>query len=323
MLQMPTVDKALFNGSSNITGSELVLLEISDYGDSVTRVLHDFKWNNKAIGAVALELSPDNHRVDNGTFLVRGPLEAKEVRVKTSNLWATAAAETQLSIRVPDGSAFSFDDGSLCSDYLPCNEVTHVFTRTEDGETPTAIMTGELQNFGVGEFCLRLVCHLVRASTKSGVTLHYTVLAYPGTREEVLEVSELAQSASWPGLLLAEGDMPLGPMPKHAWQCPLLPLIYCGSTWQGDPVVPPAAEMRRAIGAIMARSTPPEAYKSRTGVLRNWEKYSNNPDEFNPKKSPVTWPSLDPPAPVTGRLFLALMNCSLSHTQYRYQMIFG
>ena len=134
---MPTVDKALFNGSSNITGSELVLLEISDYGDSVTRVLHDFKWNNKAIGAVALELSPDNHRVDNGTFLVRGPLEAKEVRVKTSNLWATAAANTQLSIRVPDGSAFSFDDGSLCSDYLPCNEVNprfHADRRRRDAD---------------------------------------------------------------------------------------------------------------------------------------------------------------------------------------------
>ena len=66
MLQMPTVDKALFNGSSNINGSKLVLLEISNYGDSVTRFLHDLKWNNKAIGAVALELSPDNHRVNNG-----------------------------------------------------------------------------------------------------------------------------------------------------------------------------------------------------------------------------------------------------------------
>ena len=299
---MPPVDKALFGGDSLINGGELSLLEITDYGDSVIKALRECKWNGKAIGAVALELSPDNNSVDNGTFLVRGPLENKEIRVKTSNLWATAAADTQLSIRIPDGGAFSFDDGSLCSDYLPCDEVVHVFTRSEEGEAPTAIMTGDLQNFGVGDFCLRLVCHLVRASVKSGVTLHYTVLAFPGSREDVLEVSELAQSASWPGLLLVEGDMPLGPMPRHAWQCPLLPLIYCGSAWQGNPVTPPAAEMRRAISAIMARSTPPEAYKSRAGVLRNWEKYSNNPDEFNPKKSPVTWPNQDPPATTTGRI---------------------
>ena len=317
---MPTIDKALFGGDGNIGGDELVLLEIRDYGDSVLKALREFKWNGKPVCAVALELSPDNRHVDNGTFLVRGPLDAKEIKVKTSNLWATAAADTQLTVRVPDGSAFAFDDGSLCSDYLACDETTHVFTRVEEGEAPTAIMAGELQNYGVGKFCLRLVCHIARASVKTGVWIHFTVLAYPGSRDEIMEVSELAQSASWPGLLLTEGDMPLFPMPKTAWQCPTLPLLFTASQWDREPVAPPAAELRRAIGAIMARSTPPEAYKSRAGVLRNWEKYANSPDEFNLRRSPVTWPTQDPPAPTPGTCcfthFATVTSCKI----HRYSL---
>ena len=53
-----------------------MLLEIRNYGDSVLTTLREFKWNNKPVCAVALELSPDNRHVDNRTFLVRGPLEA-------------------------------------------------------------------------------------------------------------------------------------------------------------------------------------------------------------------------------------------------------
>ena len=108
-------------------------------------------------------------------------------------------------------------------------------------------MAGELQNYGVGEFCLRLVCHIARTSVKTGVWIHFTVLAYPGSRDEIREVSELAQSASWLGLLFTEGDMPLFPIPKTAWQCPTLPLLFTASQWDGEPVTPPVAELRRAI----------------------------------------------------------------------------
>ena len=154
---MPPIDKALFSGDGNISSDELTLLEIHDYGDSVLETLREFKWNNRPVCAVALELSPDNRQVYNGTFLVRGALETKEIRVNTSNLWATAAADTQLTSefrkrkfsgqrgnlhlrpkkytkkeRIPDGSAFSFDDGSLCSDYLK----QHTCSREQEGEAP-------------------------------------------------------------------------------------------------------------------------------------------------------------------------------------------
>lgn len=190
---MPPIVKALFSGDGNISGEELALLEICDYGDSVQRTLREFKWNNKPVSAVALELSPVNRHVNNGTFLVRGPLEAKEIKVKTSNLWATAAADTQLTVRVPDGSTFAFNVGSLCSNYLACDETTHVFTRAEEGEAPAVIMAGELQNYGVGEFCLRLVCHITCASVKTGVGIHFTVLTYLGSRDKIMEMSEQAE----------------------------------------------------------------------------------------------------------------------------------
>ena len=302
---MAPIDRALFGGESELLPGVAALLEISDYEDSVTTTLTAHRWNGKAIGCISLELSEDNTRVDGGAFLVRGPLDSKDIKVKANTIWNTAA-DIQLTVKVPDGSAFSFEDGSLCSEYLPSEEVSHCFTRPDEGASANGILASDLDELGIGSFCLRLLCHLSRATQKNGVVLHYTVLIFPGTKDEIMAWSELAQSASWPGLLLTEGDLSLFPLPTHAWQCPVLPLIYTGSSWEPDNIVlPPSSALRRAIASIMVRSTPPEVYKTRAGVVRNWEKYSNNPEEFTPKRSPITWPAPEPAEPTTGRRFFS------------------
>jgi len=299
--RMPPMDKALFEGSSEFRQSDAVQLEITDYEDSITRVLHNHKWNKQAIGCIVLELSTDNTKVENGCFVVRGPLDTHDIKLKASTLWATAA-DAHLVLKIPDGDEFSFEDGSLCSEYLSSEEVTHGFYKYTDSEPPTALLAGEVADLGFGPFCLRLVCHLVRATVKNGVYLHFTVLILPGTKDDIMEVSELAQSASWPGLMLTEGDLALFPLPPRAWQCPVLPMLLTGTPWDDDNfTLPPAQALRRAIAAIMVRSTPPEVYKTRAGMVRNWEKYANSPDEFTPKRSPVSWPAPEAAEPTTGR----------------------
>ena len=303
---MPLIDRALFGGESELLPRVAALLEISDYEDSVTAALTAHKWNGKAIGCISLELNEDNTQVEGGCFLVRGPLDTKDIKLKANTIWNTSS-DIQLTVKVPDGSSFSFEDGSLCSEYLPSEEVSHCFTRPDEGATANGILASELEDLGISSFCLRLLCHLARASQRNGVVLHYTVLIFPGPKEEIMAASELAQSASWPGLLLTEGDLTLFPVPTHAWQCPILPLIYTGSSWDQDNIVlPPANELRRAIASIMIRSTPPEVYKTRAGVLRNWEKYCNSPEEFTPKRSPITWPAPEPAEPPTGSLLVTV-----------------
>ena len=79
-------------------------------------------------------------------------------------------------------------------------------------------------------------------------------------------------------------------------------MLLTGTPWDDDNfTLPPAQALRRAIAAIMVRSTPPEVYKTRAGMVRNWEKYANSPDEFTPKRSPVSWPAPEAAEPTTGR----------------------
>ena len=307
---MPVIDRALFGGEGELLPGVAALLEIGDYEDSVTNTLATFNWNGKPVGCISLELSEDNTRVEGGCFLVRGPLDTRDVKIKANTIW-NANGDIMLTVKIPDGSSFSFEDGSLCSEYLASDEVSHCFSKPDEGAAANSLLPGELEELGIGKFCLRLLCHLTRATPRGGVVLHFTVLIYPGSKDEIMAISELAQSASWPGLLLTEGDLSLFPLPSTAWQCPVLPLLYTGTGWEPDNIIlPPSNELRRAIASIMVRSTPPEVYKTRAGIIRNWEKYSNTPEEFNPKRSPVTWPAPEPAQPTTGRP-CSLCNSSL------------
>ena len=199
---------------------------------------------------------------------------------------------------MPPAESFKFDDG-LASDYLSSDEVVHSFVVAgEDGQMP--IMAADRAAHGVSVFSLRLVCHVVKATVKSGITLKYNMLIYPGARAAILDVSELAQSAGWPGIRIAEGDLALCPMPERAWQCPVLPLLLTNTTLSPDTEMPSGRELRRAIAAIMCRSTPPEVCKSKTEMMNKWQKYANNPDKFSARASPLTWPAPEEPEPVQG-----------------------
>lgn len=283
-----------FGGGQFIHGDDLANMQVNNAANSVLDVLARHKWDGSPVGCVLLELSADNETVDNGSFFVRGPL-ADVFRVRASNLWPSAKSNVSLTVRVPTGAAFKFDAG-LCSELISSEEIVHNFTVQEEGAEPCPLTAAQLQSHGVGLFCLRLVCHTVKSSAKSGVTMRYTVLIFPGSPEEVLDISELAQSAGWPGWLVAEGDMALFPTPRHLWQCPVLPLLLTGTPWGADPVCPPAALLRTAIARIMSRSVPAETCTSRKTLLARWERYANNPDEFTQKRSPFVWPEPESPA---------------------------
>ncbi len=193
-----------------------------------------------------------------------------------------------LTVQIPNGAAFTFGDGGLCSDYLESEQLEHCVTTS--GRNGQVLLQADYSKRGIGPFCLRMVCHISKATARAGVTLSYTVLIFPGTAEQIMDVSDLARSPSWPGMRLAEGELALTPYPGAAWQCPVLPMLMTGTPWTDERTLPTANELADKIGWIMATSEPADPCRTNKEMLARWQKYANQPDDFNPKRSPLTWP---------------------------------
>ena len=198
-------------------------------GEAVEEALRHFDWDGHAAGCTILNLAPDNGSVASGSFAVRGRLAKEEWKVDAAKIWSTAEQGLTLTLQIPGGSGFTFGGGGMCSDYLEGDQVEHCITTS--GRGGQLVLQSNHKEKGVGTFCLRLVCHLQKASCRSGITLGLVVLLFPGTSEEVLNMSELAKSPSWPGLKVMEGEMPLLPTPSIPWKCPALPLLLTGTPW--------------------------------------------------------------------------------------------
>jgi len=289
---MAPMDKALFSGEGAIEGADLGKLQVLNSEEAVDAALKNFGWNGRnPAGCAILNLSADNMSATGGQFAARGRLAKEEVKIDTTKLWREAEPGYLLTLKVPTGGEFTFG-GGLCSDYLEASAVDHCITAS--GRNGQPVLQADYASKGVGAFCLRLVCHIIKATRKSGVTLAYTVLIFPGTGEEVLDVSDLAASPSWPGLKAADGEMALLPLPSAAWGCPVLPLLRTGSPWEDEPTVPPPGELIMRLSWIMATSEPADVCKTKKAMYGRWQRFGDNPDDFAAKKSPLTWPKPQP-----------------------------
>jgi len=263
---------------------------------------------------VILNLSADNMSATGGQFAARGRLAKEEVKIDTTKLWREAEPGYLLTLKVPTGGEFVFG-GGLCSDYLEASAVDHCITAS--GRNGQPVLQADYASKGVGAFCLRLVCHITKATRKSGVTLAYTVLIFPGTGEEVLDVSDLAASPSWPGLKAADGEMALLPLPSVAWGCPVLPLLRTGSPWEDEPTVPPPGELIMRLSWIMATSEPADVCKKKKAMFGRWQRFGDNRMTLRPRRVRSPGPNRSRADKQVGTL-----NTVLAHTVIsRYTII--
>ena len=136
-----------------------------------------------------------------------------------------------------------------------------------------------------------MVCQISKSSSASrGVILRYQLFLYPGTKDEILSTCEAAKLGSWPGLKVAEGDFPLGPVPGTAWQCPLMPLLKAGTSFGSLAVAPTSEKMRNAISAVMSKTSIPEGSKSLAALLAKWERIKRSLLEAASKLPQASWP---------------------------------
>jgi hypothetical protein len=85
-------------------------------------------------------------------------------------------------------------------------------------------------------------------------------------------------------------------MKGKAWGCPVGPAIVPGVSWAAAPGPLDAAEVRRAIGALLNEGVQPEASTSAEGVNKKWEKLAKAPGELKTRKAAVSWPAEKKPA---------------------------
>jgi hypothetical protein len=305
------MDKSLFSGDDGIAAGEMHKLEVRNGEEAVDNSLKAFGWNGKnAVGCVLLHLSADNRTATGGQFAARGRLAREEVKLEAAKVWKDAEAGPVLTVRVPGGGEFTFGEGGLCSDYMDSDKIDHCVTTAARGGQP--VLQDDFAAKGIGGFCLRLVCHISKAAKKTGVTLGYTVLIFPGTAEEVQDVSDLTKSPSWPGMRVAEGEMALLPHPAAPWGCPVLPLLRTSVVAGDEPAWPTAEELRARISWIMATSEPAEVCKTKKALLGRWQKYAENPDEFVAKKGPLSWPKPSQ-SRQTGRQIVLILAIYTAH----------
>ena len=288
---MPVLDAALFAGQNRILETDISNCEVNNVGEDINDVLKDQGWAGGPVCCILLHLSPDNERVSHGVFLARG-VDEKEFKVEVTKLWQDANIGVTLTVRMPELDSFVFSDGGLTSDLLPDQEVVHFYHETRDGGASAPILSTQLGEWGIGKFCLRLVCHASKNSSEGrGIMVKYYVMLFPGGRAQLEQMSAHVTNASWPGLKLGEGEMPMLPKPTRPWGCPVLPIIKPGIPFATRGRAPGSGVLRHCIAAVMSRSGAPDVSRSATSLAAKWEKTAKNPATFTTKEPPVTWPT--------------------------------
>ena len=300
--RMPDLDGNLFLGDNDICETDMFNCEANNNGSAVTNIFTDYGWGGRAACGILLHLSPNNDRVVSGCFITKGT-ESKDFKLEATKIWADADPSVTVTIVLPCLDSFNYSDGGLTSDFLPDDEVVHYFHVITDGGPPAPILTNDIQRFGLGRFCLRLVCHLAKTSSaKLGVKVKYTVMLYPAGLGELRKMSHLVSSASWPGLKLGEGECPLIPTPTATWGCPVLPILRPAVSFAASPAAPDSAALRHAISGIMRHCGLPEVARSPTSLASKWEKLVREPAGLTTRDPPTTWPAARAPAANTGKL---------------------
>jgi hypothetical protein len=292
---MPTLDKNLFIGESEIDVEDCVRLEVRNFTSDLENGLKEFGWKGEAAACIGITLSADNARAEQADFFLVGPVG--EYKEDAARIWPNCKEGIMLRLKFKSGAAFRFVSGQMVSDILPQEMTEHAFYKQTEGGAPTVILEAEYEELGIGEFCVRAICCVSKnSSAKDGVLVKYSVLLFPLGREELLTKFEAAREAAWPGLLAADGECPLLVKATTAWGCPIWPLLLTGADLEQHPRVPVLSgeELRAAISCVMASGIVAETSRSTKSLTSRWRKLAASAEELTAKKSQPEWPKPRP-----------------------------
>jgi hypothetical protein len=269
-------------------------LVTDSFGQPVANVLARLDWDGNLVACIGLELSPDNKHMAHSQFMLQGLPKKEPVEIQANNLWASAQPGTKLSITIPDGKTFIFTGGTLASDYVSGEDFSYSFSK--DGST---IVPTEWTNHGVGEIAIRAICHLDKSSNVKGPSVKVTILVFPNSIEELSELSAATLSPAWPGIRILENTC--GFFPKSTdWKDPCCPLIMLGCTQLHNTNLPPGAEIRFHISALMRTARRPTICNKLSTLKKQLEKAMADVESMELEPT-IVWPDVPRHAPNAGK----------------------
>jgi hypothetical protein len=287
---MPSLDKNLFEGQHEIDNC-LREREFNNFSSDIDDFFKRKGWDGKAAGCIGLKLSSDNGKVENGFFIVRGSISDEWIQISAKKIWPDIEGNLALFLRFRNADVFKFSDGGLASDITAQEEVEHGVFIMSDSRAPVPVLEASFEEWGIGEFSLRMLCVISKnSSAANGVLLKYTILVYPESKVQLLTTYEAAQSAAWPGVRVVEGELPMIPRPISKWRCPVNPLLMPGVSFASTQKMPPPDEIRAAVAAIMGRAVLPEVCRTGTAALARWKRIAERAEELSEKPGTVAWP---------------------------------
>jgi len=299
---MPDLRQQFFAGDSEIPNDTLSKLQTPATGIGLLDSLTAWQWDRSPAATICLTTSADGARVRGGAFGLWGELSAEPVVFPASKLWEGTARGTAVTVRNITGQSFTFAGGQLHSDYVDSDEFDVTFSKNG-----APILPADWDSAGVGPFALRAFTYLEKTSNKADKPrIKMTILAFPDSSENIAQLSERTQHASWPGIKILEGTADFFPaLPAGlSWGAPVLPFICTRDRSATVTALPPAEHLRFAIAEIMRTAVLPTACTARGALnIRGQELLdaATDPVERGPT---VTWPPVERPAPDLGNLHL-------------------
>ncbi len=226
--------------------------------------------------------------------MLRGNISKEPVEIQTILLWPEAEPDVFLTITPPEGTAFRFDSGTLCSDLIACEDYQHCFW--QDGRV---IVPPEWQNKRVGETSIRAICYLDKTSNgRLGPRVKTTILIFPHSVEELNQFSDATQSPAWHGIRVVENTCEFFPRVRE-WGERVCLLFLCGADYAEALNIPPPDELRFHVATIMRSAKRPTVCTKQMTLKKQWEKALENIEA--PEQEPtIVWPEAPRHAPAKG-----------------------
>ena len=261
---------ALFQGVSSNAARALSKAAVQNFAGDADRMLRDYGLDDSPVAMIGLTPSADGKQVTDGRLFFRGRAEPRVVTFAASRFWPHVANDVELEILLPALQDVIFVNGSTTSDFIPDAEVTHTLRKAPQDEDAVDIPEAEKGTHGIGDFTLRVICHLdSSSSTTAGVVLRHFYVLYPNTEDFQAQVAPDAHAdPRWPGFRLADGRTQVGPKPSRLWGCPVTPALLMDPAKQP----PPPGVLRAAIEAILNTGAPPDGCRDSISLDKKWEK---------------------------------------------------
>ena len=121
----------------------------------------------------------------------------------------------------------------------------------------------------------------------------------------MMQLSDQAANPAWPGIKLAEGQVPVLPAAGKGskvaagkeWGCPVGPIIVPGAPWEAAPGPPDEREVEMACGSLLNTGCMAETALNADSLQRKWNGLLGNPSSIMQRKPDKKWPTaaLGPP----------------------------